>query len=467
MTDIKTVYTTDATQAQREIEKLQRETVKLREKNQQLANSTRENAKAASAGNSEMIKGAAVAVAGLLSVKAAVGAVTQAYSEWREEMKQLGVEHVKVSEKIVHELAGAGLSQQAQQWQDWIERFPGATRETVMAGMAGVTASAAGVDETRRKELISTAVSLELPFGNAQQIGELLGHLEKLDPSKSADDLGDLAAKILADSGKFAGEMISKKFLEAGELFQRAGAGSLEEFLGLGMEMVTNQLSPKLVETIALSLQDRGEVVERQRGGPELTPEQMGKNRFAAAGDARQALELLLGDREVAAAVLGKDQASRLSLLKPDALSRGAAGMREAMAGDRMQAEREALERSEAGRTLLRERSTQSRLEEAKTPMGIEGARRQAVYDRLEAALIETGHNWLTRAIAKGVVKFAETAYDIDTSTGTMGIFASAFDRMLQRADQQTGLLEQQNELLRDLRGQRPQNNPHAHNENR
>lgn len=461
MADVKTKFVGDAQQAVKEIEKLERSMVKLREKNAQLAAGTRETAKASRSANSALIAGASSAVASLLSVQRVVGFVKQAYAEWHAEVQKLGQAHAKVTTEMVHQFAGAGILPQGAEWQEFVERFPGATKETVLAGMKGVTASAVTADTAKRKELISTAVGLQPVFGDAAQAGELVGHLAKLNPEMKSGDLGDIAATLLADAGDYVSDVTSKRFLEAGELFKKSGAASTEEFLGLGLEALTKNISPRVLDTVGLKLGDRGEVITRKRGQAALTPEQEAHNRFAGAASGREALELLMNDPAVAQQVLGPDNAERLALLGPDAMQRGATRIRGAMETDAMDTARQQLKEFEAGRDHLRRQTTAANLEKAGQKSGEEGDLHQVVVDRLTTQGLEEGQGFVRRGIARAELAVKRVMHDIAPQTAT----GQQYERMVRNAEQQTTLLEQQNNLLRDLKPRPALPDPDEHRE--
>ncbi len=100
----------------------------------------------------EQIKSLASMAAGYVTIQSAVGFVTGAYREWKQEIMALGAEHTKFSQTLVRDLVQAGDIKRGPEIEAWLNTLPagGATLEQGRAALAAVTAASPSQTLERR-----------------------------------------------------------------------------------------------------------------------------------------------------------------------------------------------------------------------------------------------------------------------------------------------------------------------------
>lgn len=367
MSDVKTKFTSDAQQAIKEIEKLQKSMVKLREENAALASGTRQAARENRTFYSEQIRGATHMVTGLFTVHKAVHLVTDAYREWRQEVKLLGEESKKQAADLTHTLAKTGDLLAGKQVEAFIARSE-VDADVMRASIEGVSDAAPTLPLKRRLDLSLQAGRSAVAHGDPTGVGGLLGQVVKIDPRLSADDALDVATMLRQSAGGRAAELSGRKSIQSAEMLVGSGAASPEDALGLLTAVLRNEGDVKTVDKIAARIAEPGERVKARRGH-RLTPDEIAQNAFIDMTP-NERFEAVLRDDATRKLVLGDADAARFERIKRPGVTAAARGVREAMRTDLGARQIEGLMDFEAGRQHAANVDAETRNKAAGDPLG-------------------------------------------------------------------------------------------------
>ena len=406
---------------------------------------------------------------GLFGISQMVGVVSKAYTDWRQEMVQLGKEHKAFIGDLVKDLAETGDLLQGKEIQRSLRAAPWATRGQAKAAFVGVSGGAPGATLERRLALAGEVSKQAVTGVDLSKLGELVGEMQKQAPGKTADDLLDIATKVRAQAGRHIAKVGGPSFVRSIAGLVQSKAATLEESLGLGVAALEAGLRPDLLLQAAGKIQD-------QMIPKDGTPAQ---KRFADAAP-RERLKLLMEDEGVRREILGADQATRFGLISPGAARQKTREIVGAQRGDFASQNVRSLLGFPAGQEAITEQGISVFKEKQTRALGMEEAQAQRAVDLVRAATAQ--RNPWTRFMATGEARM-EAAAGFSQMGGPTRAYAvleharawghisdqqardfarneAGVTRQIGLLEQQIDLQKEQNGLLRSMQAARPAPGP-------
>ena len=343
----------------------------------------------------------------VVSIQAAIGIVSQAYGDWRQEMERAGETHKKLTNDIVKDLTKTGDIVNGQKIEEFLGAIPGATRDQGRQALAGVSAEAPTTSIDRRLEL-AKEVATQAPTGaDLHGLGAMAGRLQDITPDKSANDIVDLATKLQARAGADAEKLGGDAFLKAVKQLAGTGAASAEDVLGMGLAALDANLKPSVITQVAEAVAAPAETLTTKRKyGQRLTKEETLKNKFAEA-TAPERLTMLREDKATAHAVLGQGQAFQFQQISKDLSKAGAEDLQKAQTGDYAKKQLEQLGGFQAGREAVAQQQVDVHRDQTLRAESATEAQAKRAKDFVMAGALKQGP--LTSAAAAANMRVAET----------------------------------------------------------
>lgn len=336
MSNVRTSFVSDDKDVVTALQRMQAETVKLREENRRLKEESksggRESKKAtddATFSLSGQLKGITAVSAATMVLKQTVGQVQQAYAEWRTEMSRLATESTKFHENLIGDLGRSGDLMQSGRIKQFVGSLKGVKREEGAAAFGGVR-DALPRAELARVEQITAEVARAAPVANPaelRKLGTTAGTIAELFPQMNARETANLAFSARADVGKNRDQLSSPAFERVMQSFTKAGMAPQE-----ALATVTSSINAGVeignLAGLSSKLDADIEHVVAPRGGV-LTPDQQTQNRLASVKGAER-WKLIMQDEQARRQYAGDDTAVALGRVNQDDVA--------AMASDYMRA---------------------------------------------------------------------------------------------------------------------------------
>jgi hypothetical protein len=247
--------------------------------------------------------------AGILTVGAAVGALSTAYARWRGDIDKTAQAATAANQKLLQEMALTGDLMNGGQVKKAIEGLPLLTDQqggSLYAGVRGARPSAPLADVLEQMDALQPA-GLLLDDAQLKNIGSLAGKLQDFAPDKSPGDIADMAYKLSQVLGEDAGQLTSGGFERAIGLLT-AKKVPIEKALGFASAAMSAGVEAGTVASIAGKVQNTAQLDELFQD-PEQAEKLIGKK-------AAQVLPLI--DQQTAATM----QADLLTAQSQDILLR-------------------------------------------------------------------------------------------------------------------------------------------------
>lgn len=357
---VRTKFSSDDRDVQKALDRMVQKTEQLTDKNRQLAQQSRQASDETTSMFDQGTQGAITMLGGLFSVQTAIQQVTQATEQWRQEMEQLGQESRRTSDNLVEVLAGTGDLAQLPQVQATLRGLQGVTETEATQLFGAVSGAAPTVDQQRRLEVTAQAARAGLAGVDLEQFGTIAGGLARIDETRTAEDVADLAFALQADAGSEVGKIANRRTLAAVQAISQTTGLSQEQAFGFALESLRQTGRAETVTSIATAIQRDVDVRQPSRGRP-LTEEDEAFNRFAQA-DAAERLEMIFQDPQIARQFVGGEQATRLALFDRERISQFGERFTAAQREDLLTQTVNQVARSEAGAERI-----ERRLREAET----------------------------------------------------------------------------------------------------
>lgn len=430
------IFSGDTKDLEAAYRKLVAEDIKLRAELQKTASESKKHGHDAAGGIEEMseaigdqVKEIGHMVLGLASIEKGVEFVLDAYGEWREEMKKLGQEHKAFADDLAKSVGASGDIRDAPKIEAIANRMQYASLAETTSAFKEVRGAAPGMDEKRRQEL-AEAAARTAPLTDAGQMGRLMGNLGQMLPEKSGEELAGMGLKLQHLGGNSADQLSSNNFLKAAKILQKGGMGT-EESLGLGVTALQENLSPKLLETLAVGIETAPEMVQQKKQKPRrrgeaaeppepLTADEEAQNRLAATKSIQERLELARNDKAVREHLLGAKGSAEFDLITGS----GKTGANiEAIRNSGRYSEEQltaaASDKGAVGRSLAT-REAENRLRRAQEEDAVKGLKRDNRDKEFEAGIAEDG--FVSKAVARkghAINQFLEDSNLIGGAEGT------------------------------------------------
>lgn len=463
---IKNTVTADAGQAIREIDRLQKELVKLRESNLALASGARINARENRTWMSEQLRDAKHMVTSLLTVRHAVGIVTEAYREWRDEMTKVSQAADESSAAMVRTLSKTGDLMAGAEVERAVAGARGVSRQAAIEALEGVSGAAPTMQRGRRLAVAIETARGAVAHGDSRGVGGLAGQIAEILGTTSAEDVLDVVTALRQAAGGRAEELTGRKTIEGVKLLTESGAASGEEALALVSAIMRREGSPELVNKVAALVTEPGEL-EVPRRGERLSPEAAARNAFIQMTP-RERYEAMLRDPAIRRAKLGEAGAARFGRVTPADVAAAMGDIERAKRSDLATRQVEALGGFAAGERQATVAELGREREGIDERLAAQGRARRLARENFELEQRQLQAEgrigplgaWINRrrfGLGEFAAQYAPQGYreGDDTSLGY-------YQKMLAVAEEQLRLQRESNELARNRR-QLP--DPHAHDE--
>lgn len=312
------VFTGDTKDLEKAYLRLEQQNRKMMDAIKGLHESTKESSNAGlemlakmGEGFAEQSKGIAGSIAGLFSLDKALDFVRESFSEWREEMRQFGQEQLAFAATIAKTIGATTSIVHAPAVERLTRETRYATREETAQAYQSIRQTNTTMDQKRAEELTKHVAELA-PLGDVTQLGKTAGQLDQLFPKKSGEEIAGLALKLQQLTGGSADQLTGDSMQRALKLLKAQGMDE-EKSLALGVTALQQNLSPKLLETLAAQVDEQPKYV--RTAGKRPTEEDRINNQLAATKSPQERLQLVLTDRKVADHVLGAKGAAELQQL--------------------------------------------------------------------------------------------------------------------------------------------------------
>jgi len=294
-----------------ELEKINKQMESLREQNRKLSEESKRHHDEHQSFLGEQIHSLGEMALGYLSIEKAIDVVGEAYEGWKEQLKDFGQEHSSFMQKLMTDLTAAGDAARAKDVLHFLHEGPG-THEQRRQVLAGVTAAAPNESLERRMELANEASKQAATGINMGEYGGMLGNLARFAPTKSGGDISDISLLLMQQLRGGAGRLNDDAFLRGVSPLISSGAMDMEEALGLGASAVSKNQKTNFLTDLAQAVgASKEDLTGDIKPGVALSDQQKGRQRLAKLGS-RERYEALMGDHDLAAAVLGKESAYQL-----------------------------------------------------------------------------------------------------------------------------------------------------------
>ncbi|MGD9719784.1 MAG: hypothetical protein AB7O59_01045 [Pirellulales bacterium] len=424
MGTVETKFTSDATQLERAYDKLYRDNVRMK---QSMADVGRESKKQHGevmgylTSQTNAIKGLAL---GFASAGTAVGLVTSAVSEARQEMAELVAKTRDAQKEFAALAIASGNASRAGELEQKLRAIGGMTAEQKLTAYGAAAATGGSLDANLEivKALAPLAASGKAPelAGVAGQMGDLTN----LSPAQRANLATYLSEELRGNRDQLTA------IKSTGAMRRLIDSGAVDAFSAIGMEMaaVKDANRPGLPAAFAAAV-DRTYEAPKLKGRTKLTADELGQSRLAAAKDANERVRLILNDEAAGRYALPNEYdamqrllplgQARTAALKKNygtAISRSAAGLqtsgaaRETEAIQFLSVEQEVGEEDRAARGRRLERAQQA-LDAAQNRRGMGGFNKAV--GRMEF--------WFNRQLMRAVGSGSDPMLDALSITGSEG----------------------------------------------
>lgn len=409
------IFSGDTKDLEAAYRKLVAEDIKLRAELQKTASESKKHGHDAAGGIEEMseaigdqVKEIGHMVLGLASIEKGVEFVLDAYGEWREEMKKLGQEHKAFADDLAKSVGASGDIRDAPKIEAIANRMQYASLAETTSAFKEVRGAAPGMDESRRQEL-AEAAARTAPLTDAGQMGRLVGNLGQMLPDKSGEELAGLGLQAQHQAGNSADQLSSNKFLEAVKILQKGGMAA-EESLGIGTTAIQENLSPKLLESLAVGIETAPEMVQQKKQKPRrrgeaaeppepLTADEEAQNKLAATTSIKERLELAKNDKSVRDHLLGQKGSSEFELiLGSGKIDANIDALRNSGRYSEMQLTDAAADRGSVG-LAMQSREKANNLRRAQEENAIKALKREHKQSDFEAGIANDG--WLSQKVGR------------------------------------------------------------------
>ncbi|HEY1600448.1 MAG TPA: hypothetical protein VGG64_12650 [Pirellulales bacterium] len=311
------------------------EVEKLRAENKRAHEESKEHHESFIGQAQERVGDYAKEILSIAAVGEAIAKVSEHYTEWMNELKEIGAEHQKLNDDLTKMLAMSGQIGAAGHVKRLIEGS-GLAQPEAQAAYQGVFEGTPGASQARLDELAKAGFKAAPLFGgDAAAIGahgELIGRLNTLLSGASGEKLGDLAYAMQTMAGpKHAGELADRSVFGAAIKMVSTGAFDPEQALGFQEAAIQKQLPPRFAATLAAALADHTTLKEvtGKRGHP-LTEADQATNNYVREQDAKARMHMLFANPLLAQRVLGGAGAESLAQLSEADIAARAATLRNA-----------------------------------------------------------------------------------------------------------------------------------------
>lgn len=335
--EINKKITADASQANREFVKVSNEVEKLKQQLAKLHRSSKEGSDQmvdALKSQTQFIK---QGVTDFFTLKSAVGFVTSAYGEFRNEIHALGEASSQLNKEMQKSLTMAGDLANRERDEAFIKTAPralGLTREQALAAFNA--ADDAKVDDKMMYALIREAAPLAPAFGSDKDaLGRLVGTaggLTRAMPGLSANDATDVALLFQQQAGKDTEALTEHSFLQSVRAMSKSGAMNSDDALGAGLVGLEHDLPTKFITKLAGALTEKFDVADPVRGKEDSAEDQVKRRLNGMA--ANEKLAYLQANPEAASAIFGATDALKFSEIGQGAFARKGEEIRQAREGN-------------------------------------------------------------------------------------------------------------------------------------
>jgi exonuclease VII small subunit len=394
MGEIKQTFTSDISDLENKLAKLQSEQLKLKDK-------MRETAREGKRGHDEFnesLRGSIAPLTGLVtkyaSLGAGVAALNQAYAEYHERVKASAEAQERLNQAQIAGQTKAGLLQQGPAVDAALNAIirQGATREQAQAALFGVGEGGANLTLPRRKDIAESVARLA-PMGSTEDlksVAQIAGRVAEFLPDKSPTEITSLVETMRTRVGAARAEQLtSRQFMGGVRALAESGAATPEEALGLATTAMMKDVSPQLLERVFSKVAAPMSAPKRHPGRAP-TPKEIAEERFASASKAER-LNLLLSDEDVQEAVAGERLAGRLGRLAPGDIAAETARLTAAEGRDVIGDELSALGQTKAGRRVLHAQGLASERDVRSAGRADEGLAWQDLDALVERKLADSG----------------------------------------------------------------------------
>lgn len=304
-----------------ELDKMNKAMEGLREQNRKLSEETKHHHDETHGWMQEQVHSIGAMAASYVTVEKAIEAVTGVYDGWKDKMKEVAESHEGFIQKLMRDLTMAGDAAHADQIKTWAESG-GGTPEQKRQALAGVTQAAPQESLERRLELanqVSRQAASGIDMGAA---GQAAGNLARIAPGKSADDVQDINMLLMQKLRGGSERLTGDAFLRGIAPLIESGGMSLEDALGLGASATAkNQKLGFMTHLGELATASQEDLTKDIKPGVAPTTDQIARSKLAGM-NAKERIEAVMGDHELAVAGLGKDAAYQLGRNTPGEIAK-------------------------------------------------------------------------------------------------------------------------------------------------
>ena len=248
--------------------------------------------------------------AGWLTVGAVTGAAHKGLAMIIADLKRIKEQTTAATMTITHHIAGAGDLAQQQKIRSFLEsgafKGTGLTMEGrgQLYGAVRGAAPAAGLD--RILGLTAVAAKSKRAALDPTAFGTTMGELSKIAPGKTAGDIGDLAAYITTQQGRYAKKINRGGYRDLRQ-FVAGGLGGAEEGIGMLLASVQASQGSMGFSTLLKKLREQRTVAGGKFGGAGGGGGAEGRFFAATPG---QRLKMLRQDKALRSKIFGTEVAT-------------------------------------------------------------------------------------------------------------------------------------------------------------
>lgn len=393
-----------ATQNGAAIQRLQQETLKLQDQEKKRQEENKRHGGQFSSMISDQLGSLKSMVLGYASVTAAVSAVVGAYKSWHAEMKALAESSERFNKENLKGLAQSrGGLENAPALIEAQQEHPIATRAQVAAAQQGVAEAAPSLPIQQRINIsneLARAAPLFPDPADMRQFANAAGELADTLPDFKPADIADLALSLQRQGGLKTEQIADPAFQRATKILRDTGAMKPLEALSVGAEAIDANLDPKSIEKLAAKLTEKFKPPPVPVGRATTADEKL-VQAFAKEKDAGARLEMLRSSQALQQKVLGDNLANKFKQIDFDKAFKRAAVMERDVSGDYVQERVNLLKKTPEGKEALIGQDTARQLDVVNQKEEDRGRALERTRLKLDQMLKEDDLNWLTRWRAK------------------------------------------------------------------